>query len=113
MPGSLRGILVEVSDGNVRNHHVYLREALGFFPKDCVGGSNKSEAASPISLELGQERVETDIDGDKAIFRDRGSIRRFFELERVSGGDVLFIERLGERSYRISKPAKRVLNHYL
>jgi hypothetical protein len=111
--GKLRAIILEVTGGNVRNAHLYLREALGFFPSDAVGGSNFGEAATPLTLRFAAETVETDIDGAKAIFRDRGAIRRFFDREHVEEGDLVLIEREAPRVYFISKASKRAFKYHL
>jgi hypothetical protein len=110
---TLKAVIIEVTGGNVRNSHVYLRGAFGLFPDDAIGGGNTSSAARPITLKVGAESVETDIDETKAIFRERGAIRRFFETEAVGEGDLVLLERLDERSYRLSKTTKRALKYYL
>jgi hypothetical protein len=111
---TLKAVIIEVTGGNVRNHHVYLRGAFGMFPDDCFGGSNESVAGKPITLSVGKENVETDIDESKAIFRERGAIRRFFEDNAVAEGDLIVIERLNEpRTYRMYKGSNRGFKYYL
>ena len=113
MANNLKAIIVEVTGGNVRNAHIYLREALGFFPADAIGGSNANEAAKAIRLRFTGEEVETDIDGSKGIFRERASTRRFFEREHFEEGDLVLIEREGSRLYSISKASKRAFKYHL
>ena len=113
MNQTLKAVIIEVSGGNVRNSHINLRGAFGMFPDDCFGGKNASAAGKTISLQIGTESVDTDIDETKAIFRERGAIRRFFEAENISEGDLILIERLNGRAYRLSKAAKRSLKYYL
>lgn len=113
MNETLKAVIIEVTGGNVRNHHINLRGALGLFPDDCLGGSNGSAAGKPISLEIGAEVIDTDIDETKAIFRERGAIRRLFECENVVEGDLILIERSAPRTYRVSKASKRGLKYYL
>jgi hypothetical protein len=113
MNETLKAVILELSGGNVRNHHINLRGAFGLFPDDCFGGSNETAAAKSISLQLGSETVDTDIDETKAIFRERGAIRRFFEREAVVEGDLVLIERVAPRVYRLSKASKRGLKYYL
>ena len=113
MNDTLKAVIIEVTGGNVRNDHINLRGALGFFPEDCLGGSNDSSAGQPITLEIGADLVDTDIDETKAIFRERGAIRRLFENEGVVEGDLILIERTKPRSYRVSKASKRGLKYYL
>ena len=110
---NLKAIIVEVTGGNVRNAHIYLREALGFFPKDSIGGSHVGEAAKPITVRFTGEEIQTDIDGTKAFFRDRASTKRFFEREHVEEGDLVLIEREASRLYSISKASKRAFKYHL
>ena len=110
---TLKAVIVEVSGGNIRNHHINLRGAFGLFPDDCFGGSNEATAGYSIILQAGAESIETDIDETKAIFRERGVIRRFFSDENVQEGDLILIERVKDRTYRISKASKRGFKYYL
>jgi hypothetical protein len=110
---TLKAVIVEVTGGNVGNHHINLRGAFGLLPDDCLGGSNVSAAGAPITLDVGKESIVTDIDETKAIFRERGAIRRFFEVERVAEGDLILIERVKDRLFRLSKASKRGFKYYL
>ena len=109
MNDTLRAVIVEVTGGNVRNHHINLRGPLGLFPDDCLGGSNEGSEGRPIKLEIGADVVNTDTDHAKGIFRERGA----FENEQVIEGDLILIERVKPRHYRISKASKRGLKYYL
>ena len=111
MNETLKAVIIEVSGGNIRNHHINLRGAFGLFPDDCLGGPNVSLAGHPIRVSM--EAVDTDIDEGKAIFRERGAIRRFFEDEKMSEGDLVLIERVGDRSYHVRKASKRGFRTYL
>jgi hypothetical protein len=113
MNDTLKAVMIEVSGGNIRNHHINLRGAFGLFPDDCFGGSNAMAKARSITLEIGTESIDTDIDETKAIFRERGTIRRFFDNGSVQEGDLVLIERVAERSYRLSKASKRGFKYYL
>ena len=113
MAENLKAVIIEVTGGNVRNAHIYLREAIGFFPSDSIGGRNSEEAAEAITIRFLGEQVETDIDGSKWILRDRGATRRFFEKERVEEGDLILIEREKSRVYSISKASKRAFKYHL
>ena len=113
MNASLKAVIIEVSAGTLRDRHIDLRGMLGLFPSDRLGGSDRTAASHAIRLRLGSETVETDIDEGEAAFRECGAIRRFFENERVAEGDLLLIERVGDRSYNVSKASKRGFNHYL
>jgi len=110
----VRAAIIEVSDGNVRNSHFYLREVLSMFRASCVGGSNLNERARKlITLIYPGERVETDIDGEKKFFRDRGSVKRFYENSGVVGGDLIMIEKIGDFEFEITKASKRGFKYYL
>lgn len=91
-----------LSGGNIRNNHMKLASLMHSFPRDVIGGSNKTEAA-PRNLEIdwgGPEPVTTDIDGTKSIFRARGWVRRFFAASDAHEDDtVVFTE---TAPYRIS-----------
>jgi len=110
---TLKAVIVEVTAGNVRNHHINLRGALGLFPDDSLGGSRKAEVGKLVAVWFGAEETRTDIDQTKAIFRERGAVRRFFEDEKVAAGDLILIERDKPRSYRVSKASKRGFKYYL
>jgi hypothetical protein len=113
MDYTLKAVIIELSGGNVRNSHIRLRGAFGLLPDDCLGGSNQETAGKPVELRLGREVVFTDIDGTKAILSERGAIRRMFEAEGVVKRDLILIERLEPRPYRVSKASKRGFRHYL
>jgi hypothetical protein len=53
------------------------------------------------------EPVQTDIAGDKMIFRCRGDVRRFFARHGLAEGDSVVIERLSPYEYRLA-PAPRI-----
>ena len=113
MNETLKAVIVEVSGGNIRNHHINLRGAFGLFPDDCFGGSNEAAAGRSVAVQVGAESIETDIDETKVIFRERGAIGRFFKDENVQEGDLILIERVKDRAYRISKASKRGFKYYL
>jgi hypothetical protein len=113
MNETLKAVIVELTGGNVRNHHINLRGAYGLFPDDCLGGNNEELAAKPIELRFGDEVVSSDIDETKAIFRERGAIRRFFEKENIQEGDLVLIERIEPRVFFVSKASKRGFKYYL
>jgi hypothetical protein len=113
MNDTLKAVIVELTGGNVRNHHINLRGAYGLFPDDCLGGSNASASGKPITVQFGTETVETDIDETKAIFRERGAVGRLFDSEKMAEGDLVLISREGERKYSVSKASKRGFKFYL
>jgi hypothetical protein len=112
MNETLKAVVIELTDDNVRNREIYLRGALGLFPDDCFGGNGHARA-TPISLRIGKETVKTDIHEEQAIFRERGAVRRFFEEETISEGDLIVIERLQPREFRLWKTSRRAFRNYL
>jgi len=101
--------LIRVTAGNLRNSHIYITGHYDFFPGDCIGGSRRSEKAEPIKIWLeGLNRtVETDIARDaktgrpRQVFRKRKWVREFFEHHGIQTGDVLALEKVGDREYRL------------
>jgi hypothetical protein len=102
--------LITVTAGNLRNHHFYLSGHYDFFPDDCVGRSTTRKGqAKPITIELAglNRQVETDIGRDagtgrpRRFFRGRKWVREFFEHHKIKTGDVIAIERLRPRQYRL------------
>jgi hypothetical protein len=91
-----------LSGGNIRNNHIKLASLMNAFPEDVIGGSNKSEVA-PRKLEVdwgGPDKVMTDIDGTKSIFRARGWVRRFFAASGAQEGDAVIFNETAP--YRVS-----------
>ena len=113
MNDTLKAVIIEVSEGNIRDHRVEVRGAFGLFPEDSFGGRDQAVAATPLTLFVGFEPVETDIHETRAIFRERGAFRRFFESEHIVEHDLILIERTDDRCFPISKASKRALRYYL
>lgn len=105
---SLDHALVEVTAGNLKNNHIYLRSAARLFPDDTIGGGNRHAAgrgALRVSFVPGQT-VETDIAGDKMILRNRAAVGDFFRRAGAEPGDTVCIERWGERDYVVQLVGK-------
>ena len=94
----------------MRHSHVYVSGHYDFFPPDCIGGARRSSDCQTIDIHLaGLDRtVRTDIGRDaktgkpRGFFRARGWVRQFFEHHEVKPGAFLALERLSERTYRLS-----------
>lgn len=93
-----------LTEGNIKNNHIYLREFFDAFPKDVVGGSNMAAAArQTISVEWGGDCIAiTDLDGEKKFFRKRGWVREFFARTSAVAGDTVLVEMTGPYSYRVT-----------
>jgi hypothetical protein len=96
-------VVVEITLGNIKNSHMYLRSCIDFFPEDCIGGPNKAtKAESSMTLEFEKiGTVETDIDGSKVFFRNRSYIKQFLELHDVAPGEKVEIEKITPYQYKI------------
>ena len=102
MPASSR--YLTLTQANVDHSHIYLTDCMDIFPPDAVGGADKSESASrTVRVQFGSEHVDTDIVGNKHIFRRRGWVRRFFTENRMAAGHRVLLEQLEPYSYRVSK----------
>lgn len=102
--------LIRVTAGNIRNWHIYVTGHYDFFPQDCVGASRRTHTKSrPIRIRLVglNKTVETDIACDartgrpRHVFRGRAWVREFFEHHNIQVGDVLAIEKISSREYRL------------
>lgn len=102
--------LLRVTAGNIRHSHVYVNGHYDFFPSDCIGGARRSSESQTFEIILDglNQIVRTDIGRDaktgkpRGFFRSRGWVRQFFEHHEVKPGALLTLERLTERSYRLS-----------
>lgn len=102
--------LFHITRGNCKNKHIYVTGHYDFFPADCIGASKKRNGAGAgirIHLEGLQREIETDIGTDarngrpRKFFRGRLWVRDFFEKHSIGPGDVLALERTGNRTYRL------------
>ena len=63
---------IEITGGNIRNNSLYVSQVIDQFPRWCIGGRTRRDAARPIVLLLRNgPRVETDIVGPRKLFRKR------------------------------------------
>lgn len=96
--------IIRLTKGNLNNSHIYLSKHLDFFSKDVIGGGSRhSIAKNLVVLHLkGVGTFQTDIAGDKKIFRHRGPIRKFLELHGLRAGDEVILVRRGDYQYALS-----------
>ncbi len=82
-----------LTSGNLRNNHFYLTEFLDAFPRDTIGGRNRSEAADrELSIDWGGPHpVSSDIDATKRMFRRRGWVGNFFTAANAQEGDAVIV----------------------
>lgn len=102
--------LLRVTRGNLRNNHLYVNGHYDFFPTDCIGASKRKNGNGTtirIFLTGLNHTVETDIGSDartgqpRRFFRGRTWVREFYEHHDIKTGDVLALERVGRRAYRL------------
>lgn len=80
-----------ITQGSLTNDYLSVTEALDLFPEDVLGGPDRlQEAPRTVSVQWGDDVVNTDIDRTKNILRKRGW-SKFFDANRIQAGDrVLF-----------------------
>jgi hypothetical protein len=96
--------VIEVTGGNLRNNHIYLRSALDLVPRDAIGGTNASTPGRPIEVTfVPGGTVETDLPEDKLFLRCRSDVGEFFSKAAVEEGDFVLFTKLGDRNFEIRK----------
>ena len=73
------------------------------FPVDSIGGGNKKDFAKRL-LKIhprGGEYVETDIDGEKNIFRKRSWIGAMFKRSGAIAGQYVSLQKDADGSYQV------------
>lgn len=105
---------ITITPGNLRNNHVYIASGDNFFPKDSIGSSSVRTGTGtpgrPVTVELVglDRRIVTDIPSDartgkpRRQFRNRSWAHDFFRRHQIVVGDVLRLERVGTRNYRLT-----------
>lgn len=94
---------IQLTAGNIRNGHFYLRSAERLLPNDCIGGSNKDQAAKSIRVQFEPGMlVESDIAGDKMILRSRAQVRDFFGRTGAKAGDCVRFGRIGDHDFVVT-----------
>jgi hypothetical protein len=104
--------LVQVTEANLRNGHLYLTGHLGFFPADCFGSSSKGGSLGRmlrLHVEGLQDEIETDIPTDartgtpRRFFRNRGWVRAFFKVAKIKAGDFVVLEKTDRFQLRVAR----------
>lgn len=97
-------IAIRLSQGNLNNNHISLRGHMGFFPADAIGPANARDGQGRLLIlhfDGHPGPVQTDLAGDKKIFRCRGDVGRFFARHHLAEGDNVVIERLSLYEYHL------------
>ena len=93
-------ITLIIQEGSIKNNYISIRGHKDFFPKDSIGGKNRSMSGTKLSFDYGVGSIQkSDIDGSKSIIRRRYS--HFYKHFNVKAGDTIIIERIGEKTYKI------------
>ena len=94
---------ITLTQGAINSGYFYLRSSRDFFPPDTIGGSSMVDAApKTITITWGDsEQIETDIAGDKMIFRKRGWFSEFVSHFRLKAGDRIVLQRHSHYSYSV------------
>lgn len=94
---------IQLSEGNIRNGHIYLRTAQRLLPCDCIGGSSKAQSATNIRVRFEPGMLaESDVAGDKMILRSRAQVRDFFERAGAKAGDFVRFGRVGDHDFVVT-----------
>lgn len=94
--------IIELTQGNINNNHLYLSSVIDLFPAESVGGPNESERGAQLEIHCGiADPILTDIAGDKKIFRKRSWVREFIQSHALSSGSRVIIERTGTNRYHV------------
>lgn len=105
-PSSTAGILlgeIEITAGNLKNNHFYLRSFLDRFPKELIGGRDRPNAVlARLETDDARFATTTDICPTHRFFRDRCWTRSFFERSGAASGDSVAVHEIGPYRYQIS-----------
>lgn len=97
---------IAVTSGNLRNNSLYVSKVIERFPAWAVGGRDKSKAAKPMTLMFHQgPTVQTDIVGDRKLFRTR-AWGRWFGQHKVKPGDRVVFTPIDDCTYAVGLAKK-------
>ena len=95
--------IIELTQGNLNNDHLYLTTIMELFPTNAIGGSSDAHRAEQL-LEVHSgigDPVVTDIVGDKKIFRKRTWVSEFIAGHGLKAGDRVVVECTGPYRYHV------------
>lgn len=92
----------EVTEGNLKNNHFYLRSFLHHFPEQLVGGRDLDPPILALVEAQGMPPTRTDICPRHRFFRDRSWTRQFFANQDSAPGDRVQVHQVAPLHYRVS-----------
>lgn len=105
--------IIHLTEGDIKNQKLNIRTCgLNFFPVGILGGPTGKNRGTQITINATglPKPIRTDIPIDKKtgkprwFFRERTWLADFFRLHRIKPGDMVVIERTGEKTYRVRPP---------
>ena len=102
--------IIELTQGNINNDHLYLTTIYDLFPSSSIGGGSEADVAKQlleVHFGIGSP-VMTDIAGDKKIFRKRSWVGEFFAVHDLAAGDSVVVEETGTNRYHVY-PLRRLI----
>jgi len=100
---------IKINDANLRNHHIYLNSIISIFPEDSIGGENSNTKGIELKISYycnGKLKTfESDIAGDKKIFRRRGitlGTGMLLADLKVKAGDTLQFKKISDYHFEVS-----------
>lgn len=91
----------ELTTGNLKNDHFYLRAFLDRFPKELVGGRDRAPQVLAKVNANGVQATSTDICPRHRFFRDRSWTRAFLASNDAEPGDLIQVYEIAPLHYNI------------
>lgn len=91
--------ITQITDGNIRNNHFYIKKFLHNFPASLINGRQAQPPVLATLVSHGMAAAQTDICPRHRFFRDRAWTRRFFELNGAKAGDQIVVRERGPFHY--------------
>ena len=99
---------IEVTQGNINNHHIYVSKLKEKFPENLRGGEKANPPVLATLEAQGMQPVRTDITDEKGHqhFRARAWPERFFKHTDAKPGDFVRVYKLARYRYKLSLKKK-------
>lgn len=92
--------ILKLTKGCFNNNYLLIKDALDIFPKDSLGGGNTDSKGTNIDLYVGMKCfIQTDVDLEHGIFRDRKWFIKFAQRHELDVDDEVVLEKVGERAF--------------